>query len=162
VYSFFENKDDLFRQIFLRRGDEFMADLSGALGSADTSALVQLHRLVDFEIGWFRSHPHFGRLFLRYSSASTLAANRAIDEAIAANYQESMRLQSSIFERGQAAGDLRPGDPQVLSRIFSGIISSFQAVDPVVFEDAPGQLPLDELHGLIERAFATAPADAPT
>jgi AcrR family transcriptional regulator len=154
VYSFFENKDDLFRQIFLRRGDEFMADLPTALGPDGTSALEQLHRLVDFEIGWFRSHPNFGRLVLRYASASSLAANRAIDEAIASNYQESMRIQSSIFARGQDEGVLRPGDPQVLARIFSGIISGVQAVDPAVVEDATGQLSLEELHDLIERAFA--------
>lgn len=161
VYSFFENKDDLFRQIFLRRGDEFMADLHQALGPDGTGALEQLHRLVDFEIGWFRSHPNFGRLFLRYSSASTLAANRAIDEAIAANYQESMGIQSSIFTRGQEQGVIRPGDPQVLARIFSGIISGYQAVDPAVVEDATGQLSLAELHELIERAFAADPSTAP-
>ncbi|MGH9111666.1 MAG: TetR/AcrR family transcriptional regulator, partial [Acidimicrobiales bacterium] len=31
VYSFFDNKDDLFRQIFVRRGDEFMPALREAL-----------------------------------------------------------------------------------------------------------------------------------
>src|SRR6516165_10265305 len=47
VYSFFENKDDLFRQIFLRRGDEFMAGMRATL-AADGSALELLHHLVDF------------------------------------------------------------------------------------------------------------------
>ena len=102
-------------------------------------------------------YPNFGRLVLRYSSASSLAANRAIDEAIAANFQESMRIQSGIFTRGQDQGLLRPGDPQVLARIFSGIISGYQAVDPAVVEDATGQLSLAELHDLIERAFASDP-----
>ena len=29
VYSFFQNKDDLFQQIFVRRGEEFMPRLRG-------------------------------------------------------------------------------------------------------------------------------------
>src|SRR5881394_1303068 len=32
VYSFFESKDDLFRQIFVRRGAEFMPGLRAVLG----------------------------------------------------------------------------------------------------------------------------------
>src|SRR5262245_20940075 len=66
VYSFFENKDDLFRQIFLRRGDEFMAGMRATL-AADRSALELLHHLVDFQVGFFREHAHFGRLYLRFS-----------------------------------------------------------------------------------------------
>ena len=72
------------------------------------SPLDQLHRLVDFEVGFFRSHPRFGRLYLRYSSATSLSADREIEAAMAANYVESMRLQADLFARGQAAGVFRP------------------------------------------------------
>src|SRR3982074_1646975 len=34
VYSFFENKNDLFRQIFLRRGEQFMGPLRGTHAGA--------------------------------------------------------------------------------------------------------------------------------
>src|SRR5215472_8317880 len=59
VYSFFENKDDLFRQIFVRRGEEFLPQLQAILQDASVSPVDQLHALVDFEIGFFRAHPHF-------------------------------------------------------------------------------------------------------
>ena len=153
VYSFFENKDDLFRQIFLRRGDEFMPGLRDAVGG-DGDPVSRLHRLVDFEVGFFRRHPRFGRLYLRYSSATSLSADREIDAVIAANYAESMRLQAGLFARGQADGVFRPGDPEVLARLFSGIISSYQALDPAVVSDDDGErLPLADLHELVERAF---------
>jgi AcrR family transcriptional regulator len=120
----------------------------------DGDPLDQLHRLVDFEVGFFRRHPRFGRLYLRYSSATSLSADREIDAVIAANYAESMRLQADLFARGQAAGVLRPGDPEVLARLFSGIISSYQALDPAVVADDEGErLPLADLHALVERAF---------
>lgn len=156
VYSFFDNKDDLFRQIFVRRGDEFMPGLRAAVRPDDGTPTEQLHRLVDFEIGFFRRHPRFGRLYLRYSSATMMSADREIDAAMSANYEESMRLQADLFARGQRAGEMRPGDPLVLARLFSGLMSSYQALDPaVVSDDATSEerLPLAELHALVERAF---------
>jgi TetR/AcrR family transcriptional regulator len=156
VYSFFENKDDLFRQIFIRRGDQFMPGLRAAVQDDRGTAVEQLHRLVDFEIGFFRAHPRFGRLYLRYSSATMMSDDREIDAAMSANYDESMRLQAELFARGQQRGELRPGDPQVLARLFSGLMSSYQALDPAVVADASDgseRLPLDDLHALVDRAF---------
>lgn len=160
VYSFFESKDDLFRQIFVRRGEEFMPRLRDVLDPADGSPLEQLDRLVDFEVGFFREHPHFGRLFLQNSSATMPSADREVDVAIVANFEESMRLQADLFRRGQAAGVFRPGDPEVLARLFSGLISSYQALDPAVVSDDPDaaeRLPLEELRALVRAAFAAGP-----
>src|SRR3954469_16369107 len=42
VYSFFENKDDLFQQIFVRRGEEFMPLLRALLESDDGTPVDQL------------------------------------------------------------------------------------------------------------------------
>jgi TetR/AcrR family transcriptional regulator len=159
VYSFFTNKDDLFRQIFVRRGDEFMPGLRAAAQNERGTPAEQLHELVDFEVGFFRARPHFGRLYLRYSSATMISTDREIDAAIATNYDEAMRLQAGLFERGQAAGAFHPGDPHVLARLFSGLISSYQALDPAVVADAAGEaerLPLSDLHALIERTFVVA------
>lgn len=160
VYSFFDNKDDLFRQVFVRRGDEFMPGMRSALQPGEGTPTEQLHRLVDYQIGFFRAHPQFGRLYLRYSSATTMSADREIDTATSHNYDESMRLQADLFVRGQQAGEFRAGDPQVLSRLFSGLISAYQALDPAVVSevsdpgDAGERLPLTDLHEMVERAFA--------
>jgi TetR/AcrR family transcriptional regulator len=156
VYSFFENKDDLFRQIFLRRGEEFMPALHQLLDQIDADPVVQLHAVVDFEIGFFRQRPQFGRLYLRYSSATMLSADREIDILMRERYEETMRLQAVLIARGQEVGVLRTGDPEVLARLFSGLIAAYQALDPVVVSDEPGaleRLPLDELHEIVERAF---------
>ena len=157
VYSFFDNKDDMFRQIFVRRGDDFMPALREALRPGNGTPLEQLHRLVDFEVGFFRRHPRFGRLYLRYSSATSMAADRRADAAIAANYDESMGLQADMFARGQRDGAFRAGDPQVLARLFSGLISAYQVLDPAVMSDDPSageRLALADLHDIVERAFA--------
>ena len=156
VYSFFENKDDLFRQIFVRRGEEFMPELESIFVDAPGGPLAKLHALVDFEIGFFRTHPHFGRLYLRYSSATSLSADREIDIAMKERYEEAMQLQAAVFKRGQRQGVFRKGDPEVLARLFSGLISAYQALDPAVVSDDSRRerLPLRDLHDIVERAFA--------
>jgi TetR/AcrR family transcriptional regulator len=155
VYSFFDNKEDLYRQIFIRRGEEFMAAMRAAVAHEEP-ALAQLHRLVDLEVGYFRDHPHFGRLFLRSSSATLMSTDRPVDAAIAANYDESMAIQAGVMERGQDSGEIRDGDPFVLARLFSGLISSYQALDPAVVSDEPEpgeRLELSALHTIVENAF---------
>jgi len=156
VYSFFESKDDLFRQIFERRGAEFMPGLHDALGDPKGDPVEQLHALVDFEVGFFRAHPRFGRLYLRYSSAITLSPDRELDMVMQERYEEAMALQAGLFRRGQRAGTLRKGDAEVLARLFSGLISAYQALDPAVVsdDDSPAErLALAELHDVVERAF---------
>ena len=156
VYSFFESKDHLFEQIFVRRGEEFLPGLEAILRDRGREPLAQLHDVVDFEVGFFRRHAHFGRLYLRYSSAVSLAADRAIDVAMRGRYETAMRLQSELFERGQRAGTFRDGDPAVLARLLSGLVSAYQALDPEVVADdgEGGHLPLEDLHEIVQRAFA--------
>jgi TetR/AcrR family transcriptional regulator len=156
VYSFFESKDELFQQIFVRRGEEFMPAMHAVLDDEETDPVEQLHALVDFEIGFFRTHRQFARLYLRYANATILSADRQIDVAMRARYEEAMRLQASLFARGQAAGAFRDGDPEVLSRLFSGLMAAYQAMDPAVVSDDPEageRLPLDELHDIVASTF---------
>jgi len=156
VYSFFENKDELFRQIFVRRGQEFMPGIHRILDDERADPVEQLHALIDFEVDFFRSHPQFGRLFLRYSNATMLAPDREIDLVMSPRYEEAMALQAALFQRGQRAGVFRKGEPAVLSRLFSGLISAYQSTDPaVVSDDAPAgeRLPLAGLHEIVVGAF---------
>jgi hypothetical protein len=67
-----------------------------------------------------------------------------------------MGTQAGLVRRGQAAGEIRAGDPDVLARIFSGIIQAYQATDPASVGDTGDErLPLADLHALIEGAFST-------
>jgi TetR/AcrR family transcriptional regulator len=156
VYSFFENKDDLFRQVYLRRAGQFMPELR-RVTEARGSAIDTLHVVVDFQVRFFRDHPHFGRLYL-FHSGHVFGSDVAppVDPVIVENFEEAMRLQSGLFARGQRAGVFRRGDPEVLSRLFSGLVSAYQEMDPAVTgddPDAPERLALDDLHELVERAF---------
>ncbi|HEY5154818.1 MAG TPA: hypothetical protein VIJ47_08795, partial [Acidimicrobiales bacterium] len=118
--------------------------------------LDQLHALVDFEVGFFRQHRHFGRLYLRAFSTSRPAPEMPESPLLADNLQTAMELQSDVFARGQQAGELRSGDPLVLARLFSGLVAAYQSLDPAVMADDPQpaeRLPLADLHDMVARAF---------
>lgn len=154
VYNFFTNKDDLFQQIFLRRGEEYLPRMRAVLASSAPADRV-LHELVDFECGYFREHRHFARLSLRYWSALP-TSERVSDAQVSGRYDEAMRLQAELFARGQAEGVFCSGEPGALSRLFSGLVAAFQAIDPAVMSDDPAaseQMSLAELHELVGRAF---------
>jgi TetR/AcrR family transcriptional regulator len=158
VYSFFENKDDLFLHVFLRRGEEFLPGMEAAATGGD-DPVAQLHALVDYEVGFFRRHPHFGRLYLRTSSSSLPGIELPPSRRLAQNFERAMEIQAGIFRRGQATGVLCAGDPLVLGRLISGLVAAYQSTDPAVVADAPTtdeRLPLVGLHGIVDRAFAAA------
>jgi TetR/AcrR family transcriptional regulator len=158
VYSFFENKDDLYLSVFLRRGEEFLPGMRATVESVE-APLEQIHRLVDFEVTFFREHPHFGRLYLRSASA-TFPPDAPSSAELTENFHAAMEIQAGVFRRGQARGELRAGDPEVMARLLSGLVSAYQALDPVVVSGdarAKERLPLDALHDIIDGAFLRHP-----
>jgi TetR/AcrR family transcriptional regulator len=155
VYSFFENKDDLYLSVFLRRGAEFMPGMR-EVAQSGRNPLEQLHALVDYEVGFFREHRHFGRLYLRAFSTSRPAPEMPDSPLLSDNLETAMELQASVFARGQARRVLRNGDEMVLARLFSGLVAAYQSLDPAVMSDDPDpeeRLPLADLHDMIDRAF---------
>lgn len=155
LYSFFQSKDDLFRQVFQRRGEEYMPRIAEVL-DRDAPAADVLDDLVAFEVGYFREHRHFGRLWLRYASSTLQSVERLADEFVLGNYHESMRRQAMLFERGQRDGVFVAGDPVALARLFSGLVAAFQSIDPAIVSDDPQPRPamaLEELQGMVARTF---------
>jgi hypothetical protein len=64
-------------------------------------------------------------------------------------------LTSSLIARGQAAGHICPGTPEVLSRILSGIVTSYQTF-AVGEADASAldRFGTHDLAALVRRTFA--------
>lgn len=151
VYSFFVGKEDIYRAIFLRRAAVFMPEMQEVL-SSEAAPLRQLLDLAAWQVGFFRRYPQFGRLVLREGAIASPLSTPAEDPQIQENFTAAQQAQADLFRRGQQAGDLRQGMPDVLARMFSGLVSAFQAAD--LGADPTAQLPLADLLDVLEAAFA--------
>ena len=153
VYGFFTGKEEIYRAIFLRRAAEFMPQMEQVLHS-QARPLRQLLDLAAWQVGFFRRYPHFARLVLRGGAIAAPLSTPVDDAQIQENFQAAQQAQADLFRRGQQAGELRPGSPAVLARMFSGLVSAFQAAE--LAAEPGASLRLEDLLEVIEAAFAAA------
>ena len=157
VYGIVSGKDELLAQTMKRRAVELLAGMDRIAVEAERG-LEGLHRTADLQVAFFRVHHHFGRLWVRWAGPAGWTMAPASLGDVDADVEHAMATQAGVIRRGQAAGEIRAGDPDVLARIFSGIIQAYQATDPAsVGEDGGERLALADLHALIHGAFAHAP-----
>jgi AcrR family transcriptional regulator len=157
VYGFFASKDELYREIFHRRTSAFMPGMSQVLSSG-LPPHEQLIALAEWQVRFFRAHPEFGRLVLRGGAIAAPLADPLEDSETLVNFRKSMDMQADLFRRGQRAGVLREGDPRLLARMFSGLVTAFQATE--LSEDVDRELPLSTLTDAISAAFITDAQDS--
>jgi TetR/AcrR family transcriptional regulator len=153
VYSFFVGKEDIYRAIFLRRAAEFMPEMQEVL-SSEAPPLRQLLDLAAWQVTFFRRYPQFGRLVLRQGAIASPLTTPAEDPQIQENFAAAQHAQADLFHRGQQSGDLRQGATAVLARMFSGLVSAFQAAE--LSTDPVSQLRLEDLLDVLTAAFAAS------
>jgi AcrR family transcriptional regulator len=154
VYGIVDGKEDLLAQALGRRGSELL-DAMEALIDARGDARARLHELADLQIRFFRDHPDFGRLWLRWAGPGHWGVAAASTARLGDDIGRAMAMQARLFVAGQRAGALRGGDPVVLAGIFSGMVQAYQSHDPAsVGEPGVERLALADFHALLEGAFA--------
>ena len=157
LYAFFEGKDDLFAQVLDRQGNALLTSMQEATAGLD-SPRDQLHAVVDASLAYFRERPDFYRLFQRELGGATWALRASLNEVGYARYREVMTFEASIVAAGVAAGELRPGDPEILAALFSGMVQAYIA-QWVFGLDADGSsrvddaFPVERFHDMVDRAF---------
>jgi AcrR family transcriptional regulator len=152
VYSFFENKDDLYESVWLRRGAEFLAGFEEAL-SGSSSGLDGIARIVTYEVEFLRARPSFADLYLRTTGSLVPVANDQTSDRIVENARHILGRQAEVIVDGQADGSVRGGDPAALSRLLSGMVQSFQAVDSDAGRSPGAALGLDVFLEIVSAAF---------
>jgi AcrR family transcriptional regulator len=155
VYSFFENKDDLYVNVWLRRGAEFLPGFEHAVGSA-SDGLDGIEKIVDFEVSFLRSRPSFSSLYLRSTASLVPTSDEAASERVVENAELVLKMQAEVIHQGQLEGLVRQGDPAALSRLLSSMVQAFQSVD---HQNSSGHRPsftLGEFQHIVRSAFAAA------
>ena len=153
VYSFFQNKDDLYVNVWLRRGAEFLPGFEESVASAE-DGLEAIAKIVDFEVAFLRARPSFSHLYLRTTGSLVPTSNEATSEKVLENAERVLQMQADIIRRGQGTGDVRDGDPAALSRLLSSMVQAFQSVDPELSGNHGPSITLDVFQDIVRAAFA--------
>ena len=105
---------------------------------------------------FFRRHPHFGRLYLRYSGPAMLSAERRAEQSMTDEYDRAMAIETRTSSTGaRPRATFVDGDPTALAQLFSGLMSAFHAIDVEVISGRPGTgrgFDVADLHRMVERA----------
>ncbi|MEI7624100.1 MAG: TetR/AcrR family transcriptional regulator [Actinomycetes bacterium] len=153
VYSFFQNKDDLYVNVWLRRGAEFLPGFEESVASVK-DGLEAIAKIVDFEVAFLRARPSFSHLYLRTTGSLVPTSNEATSEKVLENAETVLQMQADIIRRGQNIGDVRDGDPAVLSRLLSSMVQAFQSVDPELNDTGTPSITLELFQDIVRSAFA--------
>ena len=153
VYSFFQNKDDLYVNVWLRRGAEFLPGFEESVASVK-DGLEAIAKIVEFEVAFLRARPSFSHLYLRTTGSLVPTSNEATSEKVLENAETVLQMQAEIIRRGQKIGDVRDGDPAVLSRLLSSMVQAFQSVDPELNDTDTPSITLELFQDIVRSAFA--------
>lgn len=153
VYSFFENKDDLYASIWIRSGEEFLPPFEALVESID-DGLDGLVAVAEFEIAFFRDRPAFSRLYLRSSASLVPTGAEATPSAVLENAAYALELHARVIEKGQSQGRIRPGDPHALGRLLMNMVQAFQVMDVELDAESEHHLVVDDFIAMVRSAFA--------
>ncbi|SEP20179.1 TetR/AcrR family transcriptional regulator [Trujillonella endophytica] len=152
VYLFFTNKEDLFAEVLRRRGGR-LAELTSACAERAGPAIDVLVDWVDVVIGFHRQHPGFGQLSARMVAPGGAEEFPRQLGVFAERRDEALAPVVELIARGQRQGSIRAGDPLVLVRLLSALVTAHHGMDPtllgtsVVVDD-------DEFRAFVRDSFA--------
>jgi AcrR family transcriptional regulator len=151
IYAVFPGKEELFRAILDRRGQEILAVARAAVGG-DGDARAALDRLIAAYLDFFVAQPHFLRMHLRNGSSWVLGPSQGSQGQVQL-WADIHALQTDLMRRGIAAGLFVDENPAFLAKLFS-------ALDQVLLADwvaggmtASRDQLLARLRGLVARVI---------
>jgi AcrR family transcriptional regulator len=152
IYLFFENKQDVLSEMLNRRGSELVGAMQ-QVAAAGLAPLDALHRIADEAISFFDGRPDFRRL-LRHITGGAIITEQVLAELTghaASGYFGSMQLLTGIVSDGQAAGEIRDGDPGAIAQIYAVLVNEFVILASP--ESSSGCLTPAQFHELLDGAL---------
>lgn len=161
IYSFFENKDDLYKQVLMRRSlaVEAIQQLAPESMPAD-KRLVELARI---QIEHAKQYPDWATLTSEISR--TGRQKGAVKPIVWTEYlDEVMRFLVTVIKKGQREGTLRQGSPTALATLYNAVNMAFVLVS-TLSQDAttPDNEWSADIQGyldFVQDTFSTAPIHA--
>ncbi len=153
IYTYFENKQHLLAETYVRRGIE-LGEVIQAAAAEGPSALLRLHAIADGTVGFFERYPYFRRL-LRHGVAALDYVGPSLTKYVPyqeATFEKILALIVSVVEAGQQAGEIREGDPTTLVRLYMVLVNEHVYLAAADNLETKGLTP-EQFHSLIEGAM---------
>ena len=120
IYLYFKDKADLYGNLLLEKMKQIVAQFEGALtseGSAQTCLRAGMHA----QFAFHDANRTFFEIFLHQHQVQQSPLHKAHWEEMEALKRHNLELIEGCIARGQAQGELKPGNPRLLAVAFLGI-----------------------------------------
>ncbi len=121
LYLYFQNKDDLIQAMISQVGENILRDAESSLKASGTPA-EKLNRLVSVLLEYLNRE----RLLFPVYARELLRGKRDSREGFWRHHQETeerfLKLMTSLFAEGIAAGQFIPANPRLLTFLIRGLI----------------------------------------
>ena len=121
IYLFFDSKQQLLLETLGRRGVELVAAV-GAAASDGSDAMGALHRVIDVAVDYFEAHPEFSQIV--HQLRGGVSAGPALGDPgdFSGLIDRATSLVADLVRSGQAAGEIRGGDPRAIAHLYEVIV----------------------------------------
>lgn len=121
LYLYFQNKDDLIQAMITQVGENILRDVESSLKASGTPA-EKLNRLVSVLLDYLNRE----RLLFPIYARELLRGKRDSREGFWRHHQETeerfLKLMTSLFAEGIAAGQFIPANPRLLTYLIRGLV----------------------------------------
>jgi len=136
LYNYFRDKEELLKALLLWKLEELTERLGAVAKGPYAEAVAAMAQAgVAFQ--------EENRGFLRALYSASALPELVRDREFQANKERLVRLVESVIQRGQAAGEARPGDAKAWAGLFLSLVFSatakdyFEPEDPPTYDAAP-------------------------
>lgn len=120
IYLYFSDKADLYGNVILEKMNEIVDRLKAALGSHE-SAKACLRAAVHALFAYHDANRSFFELFLHQHQMASSPLNERHWREMEDLKRRNLGFIEDCVARGQASGELRPGDPRLFAVAFLGM-----------------------------------------
>lgn len=151
VYLFFDSKQQLLLETLSRRGDELVKAVGAAAGSG-VDALDALHRIIDVAVDYFETHPEFSRIVHQLRGGVSAGPALGEPEDVTGLVDQAASLVADLVRTGQAAGEIRAGDPRAMAHLYEVIVHE-HVILAAAADPHAANLSRAELHDFVDGAL---------
>jgi AcrR family transcriptional regulator len=124
LYKFFENKEDLYKALFLEKAEEFSLVMQEAIEKSEDE-MSAIRTFIDQHIKLFMKNLRFVQLYLAETRGARFNIGMGMEKEIRQKHRVFLTKLSAVFKKGIEKGIFEDIDPYLLAIGLEGVIHAF-------------------------------------